>query len=214
MCWSSNTVCQVFQYISYHCIIYDHTFALLNYIFTAPNASTASINNIDILLLSKLDPEKHKSWSSSRASGPLHRHNKELPSLLLQYFYCHHPNLRCLTQAWIIMKHLESNLPASNKQAMSRHFLQNAFQIQDSTFTFHISHSIYCSPNHLYHQHLKSVLKYCISIEFHLSYLSALSYVCLYFSSQFCFMEFVCLVMFQEEPLFAKWSISLRCSWS
>ena len=136
MCWSSNTVCQVFQYLSYHCIIYDHTFALLNYIFTAPNASTASINNIDILLLSKLDPEKHKSWSSSRASGPLHRHNKELPSLLLQYFYCHHPNLRSLTQAWIIMKHLESNLPASNKQAMSRHFLQNAFQIQDSTFNF------------------------------------------------------------------------------
>lgn len=91
---------------------------------------------INILLLSKLDPEKHKSWSSSRASGPLHRHNKELPSLLLQYFYCHHPNLRSLTQAWIIMKHLESNLPASNKQAMSRHFLQNAFQIQDSTFNF------------------------------------------------------------------------------
>ena len=141
MCWSSNTVCQVFQYLSYHCIIYDHTFALLNYIFTAPNASTASINNIDILLLSKLDPEKHKSWSSSRASGPLHRHNKELPSLLLQYFYCHHPNLRSLTQAWIIMKHLESNLPASNKQAMSRHFLQNAFQIQDSTFTFHIKYT-------------------------------------------------------------------------
>ena len=83
------------------------------------------------------------------------------------------------------MKHLESNLPASNKQAMSRHFLQNAFQIQDSTFTFTISHSIYCSPHHLYHQHMKSVLKYCVSIEFHLSNQSALSYVCLFFHRSF-----------------------------
>ena len=64
------------------------------------------------------------------------------------------------------MKHLESNLPASNKQAMSRHFLQNAFQIQDSifTFTFHIqytAHHAICIIN--------TVLKYCVSIEFHLS---------------------------------------------
>ena len=60
MCWSNNTVCQVFQYLSYHCVIYDHNLALLNYIFTAPYASITAINNKYLTII------KARSWKTQK----------------------------------------------------------------------------------------------------------------------------------------------------